>query len=437
LFHYCAYHLETIANSVRDVDLAIRWGFGWQQGPFELWQQAGFEAIAQYIKNSSHTKHLLAKVQLPEWVTKQGTMGVYKENAAFSPQENSYCQRSSLTVYKRQLYPDSVLGETFDQGTTIYESDAIRFWTTGGDDIGIISFKSKKNTVSQAVLDGIQESLRIGERSCSAIVLWQNQGKDFSYGLDLSVVKDGSVKNNLNILTNLVNGFQETGLALKYSTVPTIAAVKGLALGGGLELIMHCTRTVACLESYVGLVESSVGLIPAGGGSKEMVFRAQSQALNNDLDKYIERYFKTLAMAEVASSALDAKDKGLFKPCTVIVNNPHELLYIAKSQARCLAESGYQPPISLPVRVAGKNGLANLMTMLVNLREGQNISDHDFLIASKLAYVLCGGAVESGSVVDEAWLLKLEREAIIALAQTDKTIERIQYTLANGKPLRN
>jgi 3-hydroxyacyl-CoA dehydrogenase len=233
-------------------------------------------------------------------------------------------------------------------------------------------------------------------------------------------------------------------MRLKYSLVPTVAAVRGMALGGSCEFIMHCTRAVAAFESYIGLVEVGVGLLPAGGGSKELALRAADEVKRGqngsqiDQFPFVRTYFQNVAMAKVSRSALDAKDLGYLRPADVIVMNPYELLHVAKGQARALGDAGYRPP--LPAReipVVGRTGIATLEMLLVNMREGGFISPYDFEIGLKVAHVLCGGEVDAGELVDERWLLELERREFMNLLQNAKTQARIAHTLTTGKPLRN
>jgi 3-hydroxyacyl-CoA dehydrogenase len=220
--------------------------------------------------------------------------------------------------------------------------------------------------------------------------------------------------------------------------VPTVAAVEGLALGGGCEFVMHSQRVVAALESYIGLVEVGVGLLPAGGGLKEFAERAVAWAKGGDASPEISRAFKQIAMGETSKSAEEARERGFLKPSDVVIFHPAELLYVAKQQARAMAEAGVRPALApAQIPVLGDTGIATLKMLLVNMKEGGFISDHDYEISSRIAEVLCGGEVEPGSMVDEKWLLDLERRHFVELAKTAKTQERIEAMLKTGKPLRN
>ncbi len=439
LFHYCAYHLTAIADSPRDIDLAIRWGFGWQQGPFELWQNIGWKTVMAWIEEDIRANKTLSSEPLPEWSTILKEEGPYGKGTCYSPSKQTYISRSSLPVYKRQIFPDPLLGEIFDEGKTIFETDAVRLWTTG-DELAILSFKSKKNTISDAVLDGLLEAIWVAESDYKALILWQRHGTDFSYGANLKDVLTALSAGRIELLEKVVVKFQKTALALRYARVPTLMAIQGLVLGGACELMMHCTKTIAALESYPGLVEMGVGLIPAGAGSKEMALRASraSQNVNGgDPFSHLQKYFRTIARAEVAKSALAAKQLGFLQEGDIIITNPYEVLFVAKKQALALAESNYHPPLKGNITVAGKPGLATIQVELVNMREGGFVSDHDYLIGSLLARVMCGGEVEGGIEVSEEWLLELEQQAFLELLNTKKTQERIAYMLQHNKPLKN
>ena len=434
LFHYCAYHLADIAETARDVDFAIRWGYGWKLGPFETWQAAGWAKVAEWIAEDIATGKTMNSAPLPAWVG--AVDGVHHAAGSYSPRTGRDEPRSSHPVYKRQLFPDALIGEKFDTGTTLWENDGVRLWHLG-DDVGIVSFKTKMNTVNNAVLDGLQRVVEEAEKNLKGMVLWQ-AGDAFSAGADLKGMLGMVQSGKISALESMIANFQRTSMRLKYALVPVVAAVRGLALGGGCEFQMHCARTVAALESYIGLVEAGVGLLPAGGGLKEIAVRASQRAADGDPFPEIKRLFEAVAMAKLSGSALEAKQMGLLRDSDVIVFNSFELLHVAKKVATSLADSGYRPP--LPVRdvaVTGDVGTATLKMMLVNMLEGRFISPHDYEIASRIADTLCGGVIERDAHVDERWLLDLERKHFIELAQMPKTLERIAHTMTTGKPLRN
>ena len=436
LFHYSAYHLKDIAETARDVDLAIRWGYGWSLGPFETWQAAGWKQVAEWIAEDIVAGKAMSSAALPDWVF-DGREGVHGAEGSYSPARDAKLPRSALPVYKRQRFPDPVLGERFAPGETVFENEGVRAWHDG-DGILVISFKTKLHTVNDHVLNGVQEAIGIAERDFRGAVLWQPK-EPFSAGADLAGALGALQAGKLAEFDAMVANFQATSQRIKYSLVPVVAAVRGLALGGGCEFQMHSARTVAHLESYIGLVEAGVGLLPAGGGLKELAVRASNAAgPGGDVFAELKKVFETIAMGKVSASAVEAKELGLVRKDDVVAFNAYELLHIAKQEALALAERGYRPPLpARRVQVAGDVGIATFKMLLVNMLEGRFISPHDYEIATRIATVLCGGEIDRGSLVDEEWLLRLEREHFVALAQMPKTQERIAHMLKTGKPLRN
>jgi len=435
LFHYCAVHLAEIAHCARDVDFAIRWGFGWQRGPFELWQAAGWQQVAKWIEEDIAAGKTMAKAPLPAWVT-DGRTGVHSPQGSFSAADGTMHSRSTLPVYARQLFPEQVLGEKApDRGTTVFEDEGVRMWHQG-DGIAIVSFKSKMHSAGVEVLQGLDRALDEAERHFDALVIWHEP--PFAVGANLKAALESLKDGRFDEFASMVALFQRISQRLKYSLVPTVAAVEGLALGGGCEFVMHAQRAVAALESYIGLVEVGVGLLPAGGGLKELAERTAAWSKGGDAFPELQRVFRQVAMGEVSKSAEHAREMGYLKPSDVVVFHPAELLYVAKREARAMADAAVRPalpPAQIPV--AGDTGIATLKMMLVNMKEGGFISEHDYEISSRIAEVLCGGEVEPGSLVDEQWLLDLERRNFVALAKTAKTQERIEHMLKTGKPLRN
>ncbi|HXH03399.1 MAG TPA: 3-hydroxyacyl-CoA dehydrogenase/enoyl-CoA hydratase family protein [Candidatus Competibacteraceae bacterium] len=434
VFHYAAHWLAEIADNARDLDLAIRWGFGWTRGPFEIWQAAGWRQVAGWIDGDIAAGKTLATTPLPAWVGQ--VSAVHTPQGSWSAAEGRYKGRSELAVYRRQLWPERVLGEAAPAlGETVFENEAVRLWHTG-DGIAVLSFKSKMHAIGDDVLAGTLDALGIAEERFRALVIWHPEAP-FSAGANLAQIAPVLAAGDFAGFEQAVARFQQTTSALRYSAVPVVAAVQGLALGGGCEFLMHCDHVVAALESYIGLVEVGVGLIPAGGGCKELAQRAAREAKGGDLLAFLKQYFETIAKATVGKSAEEAQELGLLRACDTVIFNPHELLHVAKAQALALAERGYRPPLKRQIPVAGRPGIATLETALVNMVEGGFISEHDYLIGCKLAEALCGGDVEPGTLVSEDWLLWLERKAFVALARTDKTQARITHMLKTGKPLRN
>jgi len=435
LFHYSAFHLADIADTARDVDFAIRWGYGWKLGPFETWQAAGWQQVAEWINEDIKAGKAMSDAPLPAWVT-DGRKGVHSKEGSWSAGDSTYKPRSQHPVYARQLFPDPILGEKFDQGVTVWENDGVRLWTLGDDQVGIISFKTKMNTVNDHVLDGIQHAIKLAEEKLKAVVIWQT-GEPFSAGADLKGALGLLKEGKFDDFDKMVANFQRTSMSIKESLVPVVSAVRGMAFGGGCEFQMHSARTVAALESYIGLVEAGVGLLPAGGGLHELAVRA-AKSNPDDPFESLKKVFETIAMAKVSASAFEAKQLGLLRESDIIIFNAYELLYVAKKIALSLAESGYRPPMpARAIPVAGDTGTATFQASLANLKEGYFASPHDIDIATRIADALCGGKIERGSLVDEEWLLALERKHFVELAKTEKTQARIAHTMTTGKPLRN
>jgi 3-hydroxyacyl-CoA dehydrogenase len=473
VWHYCAVHLAEIAHNARDLDFAIRWGFGWELGPFEIWQAAGWQRIAGWIAADIAAGKAMAPVPLPAWAIEPARTSVHTPQGSYSPGAHAYEPRPRLPVYRRQPFPATLLGEAITYGEALFENEGVRCWHTG-DDIAIVSFKSRMHAIGGDVLEGVLRALDEAERKWMGLVIWQTE-PPFSVGANLKKTQGGGEKRaqpsavgklfrtvrreaeslalkaarQLGVADQLMAGrlaeveqlleqFQQTTQALKYSMVPTVAAVDGLALGGGCEFIMHCDRAVATLESYIGLVEAGVGLLPGAGGCKEFAMRAAADAKGGDIGPFIQKYFRTVAMAEVARSAEHAKELGYLRPADTIVMNRYELLHVAKAQLRGLSESGYRPPLrQTAIPAAGRNAIGTIKAFMVNMREGGHISEHDYLIGSKVAEVMCGGEIEGGSLVDEQWFLDLERKAFMELIATEKSQARIDHMLKTGKPLRN
>lgn len=433
IFHYSACMLGNITDSPRNIDIAIRSGFGWKEGIFETWQQAGWVKVATWIKEDIDKGLSLVKTPLPKWVFELKD-GVYHDNKVYNVELKQFILRKTLTIHDRQLFPDLVLNEKPNVVmTTIYENDGVKLWHSG-DDIGILSFKSKMCTIGMDVLDGIEKAIEVAEEKCSAMVIWQE--KDiFSAGANLEEFGFSIMMNGKEAVDQIIDrGHQIIVNKLRYAKIPVVAAVKGYAFGGGCEILLHCSAVVAALESYIGLIEAGVGLLPGWGGTTEMALRS---SLAQDPWKDFELRYKNLAMAKVATSAYEALEMGFLKDTDTIVMNTRELLYVAKEKAKFLVKLGYRPPQKPNFKVFGEQGIAIVNGLLANMYAGKQISDHDLLIAKNIAVTMCGGDVTKNCVVNEDWVLKIEKEKFIELATSDKTADRIQYMLENGKPLRN
>ncbi|VVE28758.1 3-hydroxyacyl-CoA dehydrogenase/enoyl-CoA hydratase family protein [Pandoraea anhela] len=458
VFHYIGVYLEQIADNAREVDFAIRWGFGWTTGPFEDWQAAGWKDIAQWVQEDIDAGKALSSTPLPKWVMSGKVAeagGVHTAEGSYSPARDAFVPRSQLPVYQRQVFPASLVGDASADprkfGKTIEENDAVRLWvdeTPGQDDVLIVSFKTKMNTIGPDVIDGLTRAIDLAEQQYRGVVVWQPTslklgapGGPFSAGADLEAAMPAFMMGGAKGIEPFIKKFQDGMMRVKYAQVPVVSAVSGIALGGGCELLLHSAKRVAALESYIGLVEVGVGLVPGGGGLKEAAIRAAEAATAAGSVQYLQfvtKSFTNAAMAKVSASAIDARDMGYLKPSDTIVYNVHELLSVARNEARALSLAGYRPPLKpAGIPVAGRSGVSTIKASLVNMRDGNFISAHDFLIATRIAEAVCGGDVEAGSLVNEEWLLTLERRAFIELLGTSKTQERIMGMLQTGKPVRN
>jgi len=432
-FHYAACLLGEIADSPREMDLAIRWGFGWKEGIFETWQQAGWIKVANWIQEDINAGKSVSKKALPAWVFELKD-GVYVDNKHYNIKQNKLVNRHLLPVYDRQLFPDLVLNEVSNTPRhVIYENEGVSLWHTG-DNIGILSFKSKMCAIGMEVVAGLEEAITVAEQKCVAMVIWQDKDV-FSVGANLEQIGFNIMMNGEEAIDEVIDaGHRVVTQKLRYAKIPVVAAVKGFAFGGGCEIMLHSSAVVAALESYIGLVEAGVGILPGWGGTKEMALRA-SQSI--DPWKDFEQRYKNLAMAQVATSAYEAREMGFLRESDTIVMNSREILLIAKEKAKYLAVSGYRPPVKPKFNVFGEQGIATVKGLLANMSAGGQISEHDKWIATNIAYVMCGGDVTKGTEVDEAWMLKIEKAKFKELALSQKSQDRIQYMLENSKPLRN
>ncbi|MCX7256653.1 MAG: 3-hydroxyacyl-CoA dehydrogenase/enoyl-CoA hydratase family protein [Polaromonas sp.] len=466
-FHYAAVHLHSIAETARDIDLAMRWGFGAQQGPFELWQEAGWLQVAQWIQEDIDAGKVLCKEPLPDWVFSGPVAdagGVHTPQGSWSASHQAFIARRRLPVHARQHFPQDVRGSgapAFETaGVTLYEDEAIRLWTlaeaaTGATgqrgsngqrgagapngDVLIASLKTKMHAISPQVAQGLTRGVALAEASYSALVIWSGR-ELFSAGADLQGMLPAFMAGGAGAIDSAQRQLQQFMLSLRYAAVPVVSAISGLALGGGCELALYSARRVAAMESYIGLVEVGVGLVPGAGGLTAIARRAAENAARStskELLPFLSEGFSAAAMATVSSGALDARRLGYLLDSDVIVPHPDELLFVALSQARALAEAGYRPPLKRLFPVAGRDTLATLTGSLVNMQGGGFISAHDFQIASLIANVVCGGDVDAGTLVNEDYLMALERQAFGALLVHPKTQERIMAMLSTGKPLRN
>ena len=444
-FHYAAVHLGTIADNARDVDLCLRWGFGMQQGPFELWQEAGWLEVAKMIQEDIDAGKALSKAPLPEWVFKGPVAeagGVHTAQGSWSASANKFIARRALPVYTRQHFPEKLLGETLPDfktaGKTLHEDDAIRLWTLD-DEVLIASIKTKMHAISPDVCEGLNLAVEMAEKDFRGVVVWSGN-EPFSVGADLQAMLPAFMVAGVSAVEGAEHEMQQTMLRLRYANVPVVSAIRGMALGGGCELAVHSARRVVHMESYIGLVEVGVGLVPGAGGLTYIARRAAENAetsTGKDLMPFLTEGFTAAAMAKVGTSALESRKLGYVLHSDVIVPHKDELLYVAINEAKAMANGGWRAPHKRLFPVAGRSGIATIKGSLVNMRDGGFISQHDFHIASLIANVVCGGDVDAGTLVSEEYLMALERKAFCALIEHPKTQERILGMLSTGKPVRN
>lgn len=437
LLSYSACRLPEIADSPVDVDRAMRWGFGWQLGPFEIWDAIGFHQVLYDMQ--------AANLATPEWIQEMAATG------------EGHFYRSRHGVPSSLLMADSVLGPTGQQTVTQPDNEIYlplittpnnKIWENPeaalfdmGDGVALYEFRSKGNTLSTAVVDGLQVVLdRLSETDRYRGLVIGNDSDHFCGGANLVEMGTAAQTGNWQLISNLLVKFQTLLQRIRYFHKPIVAAVQGRALGGGCELVMACPHVVAAAESYIGLVELSVGLIPGATGTTRMAQWAAQKAVSGTvqhIQPFLNHAFKTVATATVAGSAYEAMDLGFLPAHTHIVMNNDQRLYVAKEEVLCLDRAGYRPPARDSFWVLGQQGRAVLDHMAYTLQQGGFASDYDRFLAGQLAYVMTGGQLTSAARVSEAYLLRLEQEVFLPLLQQQKTQERIMHLLQTKKPLRN
>jgi 3-hydroxyacyl-CoA dehydrogenase len=441
-FHYAAVHLEAIADTARDVDFAMRWGFGTKQGPFELWQDAGWQQVAQWVKEDIAAGKALSNAPLPAWVF-DGRTGVHTSEGSWSPAKKAYVPRPALPVYARQHFAENVLGsgvvEPLKSGTELYKNDEVRVWTADGE-VVIASITAKLHLISPTVAEGLQKALEIAEDQYQGLVIWSPDDV-FSAGANLEALMPVFMKSGAKGIAPELKKFQDFMLRMRYAQVPVVSAMRGIALGGGCELAIYSSRRVAHMETYVGLVEVGVGLVPGAGGLTYIARRAAEMAAagnaNADLLAFVKDGFTNAAMAKVGTSAIESRKLGYLLWSDTIVPHKDELLHVAIAQAKAMHAAGYRAPMKSLFPVAGRSAKATIRGQLVNMKDGGFISEHDLHISMLIADVVCGGDVDAGSLVNEEYLMSLERKHFCALLEHPKSQERIMGMLQTGKPVRN
>lgn len=429
MFQYCSNRIPEITDAFYKIDDAMKAGFGWENGPFEIWDAIGVEKGIELMKAEGY--------QPASWVTDMLASG----NTSFYSIKDGATHFYSITNKKVEKIPGQdafiILNNIRESKKIWNNSDSII--TDLGDGIINLEFTSKMNSIGAGVLQGINKAIDIAEKDYNGLVIG-NQGANFSVGANLGMIFMMAVEQEYDELNMAIKMFQDTMMRCRYSAIPVIAAPHGMTLGGGCELTMHADRSVAAAETYIGLVEFGVGVIPGGGGSKEMALRASDLFRKNDVElNVLQEYFLTVGMAKVATSAYEGFDTGVLqKGRDIVVVNKDRQIATAKQVALQMAEQGYTQPVRRKdIKVLGKQALGMFLVGTDQMEAGKYISEHDKKIANKLAYVMAGGDLSEATLVSEQYLLDLEREAFLSLTGERKSLERIQYMLTKGKPLRN
>ncbi|TCP23495.1 3-hydroxyacyl-CoA dehydrogenase [Scopulibacillus darangshiensis] len=425
---YTADKAYNIADSLHAIDLAMTWGFGWKFGPFETWDALGLEESLQRMKEEGE--------KIPEWLeemTENGFSHFYKEEDGV----RSYYHKGEYV--KVPYHPKDIHLKLLKKQNKVIKKNAGASLIDLGDDVAGLEFHSPNNALGLDTLQMIQQAMDEVEKNYKGLVLG-NQGNNFCVGANIALMLMEAQDDNFFELDMVVRQFHKAMLRMKYGTKPVVAAPFAMTLGGGAEVGLATDAIQASMETYLGLVEVGVGLIPGGGGNKELYLRHLEnlpKGVNVDLTAVTNRVFELIATAKVSTSAEEAKENGYLRGSDKIsVNNDH-LLHDAKQRVIGLYNQGYQPPLSKKFPVSGEAGYAAMVMGAESMKMSGYASDHDFKIAKKLAYVLAGGLVPQGTEVTEQYMLDLEREAFLSLLGEPKTQQRMQHMLVKGKPLRN
>ena len=429
LFAYIQHRIPEISDEIYRIDDAMKAGFGWMHGPFEIWDAIGLKTGVELMKEAGH--------KVADWVIAM-TKGNNQSFYALKDGSLSYYDVDSKKMNTIPGQSSLIILDHLRTSNTVWKNDECSLIDIG-DGVLNVEFHSKMNTIGGGVLQCINKGIDVAEKDFQAIVVG-NQGVNFSAGANIGMIFMLAVEQEYDELNMAVKYFQDTMMRMRYSSIPTVAAPHTLTLGGACELSLHADKVVAAAETYIGLVEFGVGVIPGGGGSKEMALRASDSFRKNDVElNVLQEYFLTIGMAKVAKSAYEAYDLGILQQGKdVVVVNADQQIAIAKKHAILLSESGYTKPMARKdVKVLGKQALGMFLVGTDAMEAAQYISEHDKKIANKLAYVMAGGDLSQPSYVSEQYLLDIEREAFLSLCTERKTLERIQHMLKTGKPLRN
>ena len=429
MFQYVSNRIPEITEDLYKIDDAMKAGFGWEHGPFQIWDAVGVKEGIDIMKAEG--------LSPAQWVTdmlESGSNSFYtvKDGATYTYDIPSKSQ------VKKPGQDAFIILDNIRESNQVWKNSSVVVEDLG-DGILNVEFQSKMNTIGGDVLAGLNKAIDLAEKDYQGLVVG-NQAANFSVGANIGMIFMMAVEQEYDELNMAIRYFQDTMMRMRYSSIPTVAAPHGMTLGGGCELSMHADKVVAAAETYIGLVEFGVGVIPGGGGSKEMTLRAADTFRKNDVElNVLQEYFLTIGMAKVATSAYEAYDMGVLqKGKDIVVVNKDRQIATAKAYAKMLAEQGYTQPIQrTDIKVLGKQALGMFLVGTDSMQAGNYISEHDQKIANKLAYVMAGGDLSEPTLVSERYLLDLEREAFLSLCTERKTLERIQHMLKTGKPLRN
>ncbi|NNL33791.1 MAG: 3-hydroxyacyl-CoA dehydrogenase/enoyl-CoA hydratase family protein [Flavobacteriaceae bacterium] len=429
LFAYVSHRIPEITDELYKIDDAMKAGFGWEHGPFQIWDAIGVEEGIKMMK----TEGLAPATWVSEMLS-SGSSGFYsvKDGSTYA---YDIPKKSQEKIPGQDAF---IILDNIRKSNEVYKNSGVVVEDLG-DGILNVEFQSKMNTIGGDVLTGLNKAIDIAEKDFDGLVVG-NQAANFSVGANIGMIFMMAVEQEYDELNMAIKYFQDSMMRMRYSSIPTVSAPHGMTLGGGCELSMHADKVVAAAETYIGLVEFGVGVIPGGGGSKEMALRAADTFKKNDIElNVLQEYFLTIGMAKVATSAYEAFDLGVLqKGKDIVVVNKDRQIGIAKSHAKLMAEQGYTKPVKRKdIKVLGKQALGMFLVGTDAMEDSNYISAHDHKIANKLAYVMAGGDLSEPTLVSEQYLLDLEREAFLSLCTERKTLERIQHMLKTGKPLRN
>ncbi|MEN8858385.1 MAG: 3-hydroxyacyl-CoA dehydrogenase/enoyl-CoA hydratase family protein [Flavobacteriaceae bacterium] len=429
MFAYVQNRIPEISDELYRIDDGLRAGFGWEQGPFQIWDAIGVEEGVRIMKAEGK--------EPAAWVTEMLVKG---ETSFYTVKEGAtyYYDIPAKAQVKKPGQDSFIILDNIRKSNEVWKNSGAVIEDLG-DGILNLEFQSKMNTIGGDVLAAINKAIDLAETNYQGLVIG-NQAANFSVGANIGMIFMMAVEQEYDELNYAIKYFQDTMMRMRYSSIPTISAPHGMALGGGCEISLHADKVVAAAETYMGLVEFGVGVIPGGGGSKEMALRASDLFQKGDVQlNVLQEHFLTIGMAKVATSAYEAFDLGLLqKGKDVVVVNKDRQIAQAKKHALLMAEAGYtQPAARKDVLVLGKQALGMFLVGTDSMEASHYISEHDKKIADKLAYVMAGGDLSEPTKVTEQYLLDIEREAFLSLTTERKTLERIQHMLKTGKPLRN